>query len=276
MRYKYRNVVFYAHNLGKFDAVFILKELLEFNKTIEGLKNPYNILEPLTRNSDILKLVIKRTIDGKVRTVTIMDSYAILPRSLRALCKDYNVVEAKGYFPYKFSLESHLFYSGATPNINYYVDILDDVYNSLKRDDWDFKEETLKYLDLDLRSLYEVLVKVNKAVNLLFDIDFTSCATISSLANKIFLDKFYDDKNKAIPLIKEEQLFKDIHQSYYGGRVEVFNPIISKDSSKPCLYYDVNSLYPFASLNDLPGLHCTYYQVVQNNTNLYELFGFFY
>lgn len=53
MRYKYRNIVFYAH---RFDAVFILKELLAFNETTEGLKNPYKIPEPLTRNSDILKL----------------------------------------------------------------------------------------------------------------------------------------------------------------------------------------------------------------------------
>lgn len=71
MKYKYRNVTFYAHNLGKFDAVFILKELILFNKTPEGIENPYIIPEPLTRNSDILKLVIKRKIDGKMKSVTI-------------------------------------------------------------------------------------------------------------------------------------------------------------------------------------------------------------
>ena len=65
-------------------------------------------------------------------------------------------------------------------------------------------------------------MKVNKAVNLLFGIDFTSCATISSLANKIFLDKFYEEEAKPIPLIKDIDMFADIHKSYYGGRVEVF------------------------------------------------------
>lgn len=40
-------------------------------------------------------------------------------------------------------------------------------------------------------------------------------------------------------------------------------------------YYDVNYSYPFASLNDLPGLHWKYVDFVKQ-PNLDELFGFFY
>jgi hypothetical protein len=159
----------------------------------------------------------------------------------------------------------------------------------------------LKYLELDLRSLYEVLVKVNKTINLLFDINLTDCATVSSLANKIFLEKFYDNKNKPIPLIKDPIVFKDIHKAYYGGRVEVFNPIIkqnivaplenykdfhggkvevfqafNKETKKNYYYYDVNSLYPFAALNDMPGLNCTYFENVKDMLKLKDLFGYLY
>jgi hypothetical protein len=135
MRHKYRNVTFYAHNLGKFDAVFILKELILFNQTPEGKINPYIIPEPLTRNSDILKLVVKRNIDKKTRSVTIMDSLAILPRSLRDLCRDYKVENPKSYFPYEFSIDNNLFYIGKTPSINYYVDIPESEYNNLVKED---------------------------------------------------------------------------------------------------------------------------------------------
>lgn len=74
----------------------------------------------------------------------------------------------------------------------------------------------------------------------------TESLTISGLALKIFLNKHYYNN---IPLINKKDVFDDIHKSYYGGRVEVFNPLVSDKSYSS----DENSLYPFASLNDIPG-----------------------
>lgn len=65
LRPKYTGIVFYVHNFGKFDAIFILKALLNFNLTEEGKENPYIISNLLTRENDILKLVIKRKIKNK-------------------------------------------------------------------------------------------------------------------------------------------------------------------------------------------------------------------
>lgn len=121
-----------------------------FNKTPEGIENPYIIQEPATRNSDILKLVVKRKVDKKMRSVTILDSYAVLPRSLRDLCRDYKVENVKSHFPYDFSTSDNLFYIGKTPNLNYWHDITEQEYNNLIKEDWDLKHETLKYLELDL------------------------------------------------------------------------------------------------------------------------------
>lgn len=133
LRPKYKGINFYVHNLGRFDAAFIIKALTLFNMTEEGVKNPY-IFDTITRDSNILKLVIKRKIDNKVRMVKILDSVAILPRSLRDLCKDYDVEISKSYFPYLFCTKDTLFYKGKTPDISYYKDISLEDYNSLCRE----------------------------------------------------------------------------------------------------------------------------------------------
>lgn len=77
------------------------------------------------------------------------------------------------------------------------------------------KYETLNYLSQDLKSLHEVLRIVNEEIFLLFDIQMTDSLTISSLSMKIFNNLYYDSKNKALPLITNNKVYKDIKQSYF-------------------------------------------------------------
>jgi hypothetical protein len=65
-------------------------------------------------------------------------------------------------------------------------------------------------------------------------------------------------------------MYTDIKQGYYGGITEVYKPF-----GKNLYYYDVNSLYPFAALNDMPGLSCRKL-LLSHNDNIQDLFGFFY
>lgn len=67
---KHKKRIFYVHNLGKFDAVFIIKALSTYNQYLD---NPY-YFDHVDRNGDFIKLVIKRVINQKVRTVTLVDS----------------------------------------------------------------------------------------------------------------------------------------------------------------------------------------------------------
>ena len=68
----------------------------------------------------------------------------------------------------------------------------------------------------------------------------------------VFLKEYYK-KSDNIPLIKQKSIYNDIKKSYYGGVTEVYKPYGEK------LYlYDVNSLYPFAALNSMPGINCIY------------------
>jgi hypothetical protein len=74
---------------------------------------------------------------------------------------------------------------------------------------------------------------------MLFNEQIINSLTISGLAMKIFMKNHYDIIKKPLPLIKD-----------YGGRTEVL-----KRYGKNLFYYDVNSLYPWGSLNSLCGVN---------------------
>jgi len=97
------------------------------------------------------------------------------------------------------------------------------------------------------------------------NVDINNIITLPSIALKIFLTKYY---NNELALITSSKLEDYIRKSYYGGVTEVYKPI-----GQNLYYYDVNSLYPFALLNPLPGLNCGYGKFKDNNLNV--LFGFF-
>lgn len=86
----------------------------------------------------------------------------------------------------------------------------------------------------------------------------------------IFLRRFYDNN---IPLISKKSVYNDIKKSYFGGVTEVYRP-----HGKNLYYYDVNSLYPYAALNSMPGLNCYYIEDINLNINKYidKMFGFYY
>lgn len=52
---KYNKFIFYVHNLGKFDVIFLHKVLIDYNHNVE---NKYK-LEPLYRANKIIRLTIK-------------------------------------------------------------------------------------------------------------------------------------------------------------------------------------------------------------------------
>ena len=279
---KYNKNTFYVHNLGRFDVPFIIKALSEYNKTSEGKSNPY-ILDASTRDNQILRLIIKRRVNDRIQSVKLQDSVAILPRDLRSLCKDYEVEVEKGLFPYNFCTKDTLFYIGKTPDISYYNNISQEDYNLLYKEVWSLKDECLLYLDKDLISLCQVLVKVNKTLHYLLNVQMTDCLTISGISMRYFLkDHYLNNKEQNIPLVVNKAIWDDIYQAYYGGRVEVYNPTFKintkkkSKNSKKLYYYDVNSLYPFASLNPMPSLNCQYLESFKQPLDLDKLFGFFY
>lgn len=269
---KYSNVKFYVHNLGGYDVIYIVNTLYTYNDEISYVCNKneseYEYKYKCYFNTRDDK-VIRAKISKGSNSFTIFDSLALLPRSLAELGKDFNVATIKSKFPYAFSVQDNLFYKGPMPAIEYYSDITLEEYESMSLHTWSFKDETIRYLSNDLLSLQEVLTKANKQVFLDYNTDMTSSMTISGLAVRIFWKDFY--KNN-IPNINKHSIYKDIKQGYYGGMTEVYKPYGSN-----LFYYDVNSLYPYVALQDMPGLTCDklfYYD--HTDINIDNLFGFFY
>jgi len=151
----------------------------------------------------------------------IRDSYAILTEKLSKLCESFGITEQKSVFPHNFVNTNNLSYIGKTPDFSYYSDIDINTYFYLKKQDWCLKEECIKYLKLDLITLYKVIITANKRSHSDFKIDITDGLTISSLAMKLFLRDHY--KNN-IPYIVDKRIYYDIKQAYFGGKTEVLNP----------------------------------------------------
>ncbi len=133
---------------------------------------------------------------------------------------------------------------------------------------WSFKDEALKYLNDDINCLFEVLTKANKQIFIDFNVQMTESFTISGLSLRIFLKGFY---NNNIPQINKASIYKDIKQAYYGGITEVYKPTGSN-----LYYYDVNSLYPYVALQDMPGLNCYKFEYYNFKEDVNNIFGFFY
>ena len=105
------------------------------------------------------------------------------------------------------------------------------------------------------------------------NIEVTECLTITGLAVKIFLTNHYP--KKSLPLLTKPDIYKDIKNAYFGGLSEVY-----RGYGENLYYYDVNSLYPYAALNDMVGVDCTWIDSYTEDERFElekdNLFGFFY
>ena len=122
----YQKRILYIHNLGGYDAYFIIKSLAMYNDNVlKPLGDNLYYLDNLNRNDHFIKLVVKRHINGKLRSVTLCDSYAYVSTSLASLGKMYGLSITKGDFPHEFVTDKTLFYRGVTPSTYYFGNKLD-------------------------------------------------------------------------------------------------------------------------------------------------------
>jgi len=245
---------FYAHNLGRFDSVFLIKGCL----LLEDIE-----INPKWKENKILSISFKNKKNNC--KFKVLDSIQMINGSLDNLCKSFDIKHKKGIFPHNFVNKDRLFYIGDTPDHRYFKNMPVKFYEKIKKNNWNLKDEALKYLEKDVMGLLEVMTKFNDKIFNLYSLNITKFVTAPKLAVAIFTSKYYsnDDKIKMIRGIVE----KDIRSAYFGGNVNVFVNKMNKG-----FYYDMNSQYPFAMLNDMPIGN----PIFSTDTDLNNYFGFVY
>nr|UEV87013.1 hypothetical protein [Grifola frondosa] len=128
---KYHKYIWYIHNMGNFDIIFLHKTLSEYNLHI---KEEFYKLDTLYKDNKMLRLIVKvKQPNNKYIKITFLDSFNLLPSSLADLGKDFNVKTQKGFFPYSFVNETNLEYIGETPDIKYFDKITPPAFEALRR-----------------------------------------------------------------------------------------------------------------------------------------------
>jgi len=122
-----------------------------------------------------------------------MDSYLILPISLKKLCKSFQTLVNKSIFPF---LLTDINYQGSVPDFKSFITtgLTLEEYNQYKEKyknkAWNFKEEAIKYCNIDCISLYQILNKFSQLIFDHFGLNITKYPTFPSLAFAIFRSLF--------------------------------------------------------------------------------------
>ena len=269
---KYKNYQIYLHNFSKFDGYFLVKYLAKIG-----------IVDAIINDGKIITINYTHTNGYSIR---FKDSYLLLPSSLRKLCNFFKVETQKGIFPYLYPI---IDYFGLVPSIIYFQNVSNNEYNSyvesFKNKIWNFKDEAIKYCNIDCISLYQILIKFNNLIFNKFSLNINRYPTLPSLSFGIWRTHYIphdkDKEGKIIQLDNTNQsvvhklsgvIANDIRLGYTGGAVDMYIPRPPKGLK--IFGYDVNSLYPSQMLNfDMPVGTPNF----TSNINLDDRpFGFFY
>jgi hypothetical protein len=256
---RFNGFTVYIHNFGKFDSAFILNQLL---------KQAHGKVKIIKNERGIIKVTVRYGCNYKLYFV---DSYQLLSESLEKLGIALEVETAKSVFPHSFASFEHLSYVGKIPNSQYWS-ITDEQYKEKQRVydsyEWNFREEAKIYCNRDLICLYDVIKCFFNKVYDQYGISLLSYPTIGSLAMGIYRSNFMGS-DVQIPLLNGS-VANNIRSAYFGGIVDILKPTGTK------LYqYDVNSLYPFMMLNDLPIGNPVHIKGAISANEASDLFGFF-
>jgi hypothetical protein len=214
---KSRTYLLYAHNGGNFDFLFVLRSLLK--------KENVRVEKALDVKSCLVNSEIWIDHEGRLPTVLkFKDSCPLFyHQSLDSLCKNFQTNIKK-----------------LTGSVNH--DLITKTNFNL------YKDQVLKYLKNDVIGLYELLSKAKKIFTEEFEVDIFNCMTISSIARKFFMNKFYQPVKRClyqIPICLDEIM----REAYFGGRTECFK--LGKTKGE-IYYYDVTSEYPFCMREGMP------------------------
>lgn len=228
----------YVHNLDRFDSLYLVHQIIELSLMVTFVPGAGQQKDSMT------SFTINVTTGKKIHEITFIDSYKILPSSLDKLSKSFNLSSSKQLFPYTF-MDSYekLTYVGPKPAQTHYPKIMtDEQYNAIQSP-WNAEDATRIYLKQDCVLLYEILIYFGNQLVERYNVNFLTKQTLPSQTMAIFRIHFLtadiQNLNKTVDAA--------IRQSYFGGIVDVYKPILING-----YHYDVNSQYPQSMTKDMP------------------------
>jgi hypothetical protein len=187
---KYKGYKIYLHNFSKFDAIFLIKYLINIGKCY-----------PIIHKGKIISFNFNPNWKKDFGNITFLDSFLLIPSSLKSLSKSFSIDTPKDLFPIFLN---DISYKGIVPDIKYFnITTLVEEYNNYKdqflNKIWNFKDEAIKYCELDCKALYQILSKFNKLIFERFFLIITDFTTLPSLAFNIFRSMYYKNEPERAP-----------------------------------------------------------------------------
>jgi hypothetical protein len=191
-------------------------------------------------NLHLTKCIIRNSKIYEIRykNITIRDSYNLLQQKLDTLSE--KILNDK-----KLKIDYEIFKS----------------LELIKKNDDLIK----KYLKKDVILLEELIQKLETEIFTKYKISIHESLSLSGLAFKIFRSKYMLNEN--IYINKEKYIYDFLKESYHGGLTNVLIPEAEK-----VYHYDVNSLYPYSMLKDMP-VDEPKNEIIQN-LDITNFFGF--
>jgi hypothetical protein len=211
--------IIYAHNLGGYDGYLLYKNFLLMDSSkIDNFKSLIDADHKFISIDYRYSYKTPRMKKSSTITLTWKDSLRIFPGSLDSVCKQFNVVGKISKYDLRFNS----------------ISMFDNVEILEK-----FKEYSLQ----DSVALYDALIAAQKLYFDKYKVDICEIYSTASLALKIYRTRFLTHD---IPLLTN---FQDgyIRKAYMGGATDYY-----KACGEELYWYDVNSLYPFAMMGELP------------------------
>lgn len=171
-------------------------------------------------------------------TMVLHDSLRVLPSSLEKLTTDFGL-DAEG----KIDLTDHIKANGYAvynadgsfnkkASLGKYFETVDP-----------YEKELNEYLEMDCRALHTILNMVMDIARITLE-EFVKCPTAASLSMTVYKQQHPDEYDLATSSnfygARGEDMETFIRRGYYGGRTEVFKPVLIDG-----YHYDVNSLFPY-------------------------------
>ena len=198
-----------AHNSKGFDINFIIKYCIENNfKLTKFLKNGM------------------KTLSLHIKNIHFLDSLSFLPMPLKNLPKTFGFEEIKGFFPHSLNIpENWNLIINQLPEKEFYEpqymkanerNEFNLWYESNKNSIFNFKNEILKYCEIDVKILMKSMMVFRDIWKNIFNMDcMTRCLTLPQAVMEVFKTKYL--LPNTIPIIPRDGYDRKRKQSYISN-----------------------------------------------------------